>query len=378
MPRWGDRPRPPDRRLRGPAGPAPGVRAAAAGRRHRGRRAVRWWWSGRRPDPHRVPDGPRCRVPSPRWWTQARAGRPRAIGRLVSLVESDRRAPGPDGACSAPDTGRARVIGLTGPPGVGKSDHGRGPGHRPAGPGPAGGGAGRRPELAVLRRRAARRPGADAAARPGPGGVHPVDGYPRPPWRPGGGGDAGDPGARRGRLRHRAGGDRRRRPVRGRRRRSGAATLVLLAPGMGDGIQAAKAGVLEIGDLFVVNKADRDGAHAVVRELRNMVALAQRARRTGSHQCSPPARVDGIGIAELLEALDRFGGARPDLGPARPTPSGPRSPGDRAAGPVQGCGRRCRPQVTVACPGWRRRWPPAASTRTRPRSGARSALSRPP
>ena len=54
-------------------------------------------------------------------------------------------------------------------------------------------------------------------------------------------------------------------------------TLVLLAPGMGDGIQAAKAGVLEIGDLFVVNKADRDGAHAVVRELRNMVALAQRA-----------------------------------------------------------------------------------------------------
>ena len=48
-------------------------------------------------------------------------------------------------------------------------------------------------------------------------------------------------------------------------------TLVLLAPGMGDGIQAAKAGVLEIGDLFVVNKADRDGAHAVVRELRNMV-----------------------------------------------------------------------------------------------------------
>jgi LAO/AO transport system kinase len=45
-------------------------------------------------------------------------------------------------------------------------------------------------------------------------------------------------------------------------------TLVLLAPGMGDGIQAAKAGILEIGDIFVVNKADRDGAVTTRRELR--------------------------------------------------------------------------------------------------------------
>lgn len=50
-------------------------------------------------------------------------------------------------------------------------------------------------------------------------------------------------------------------------------TLVLLAPGMGDGIQAAKAGILEIGDIFVVNKADRDGAQNLIREIRNMVAL---------------------------------------------------------------------------------------------------------
>ncbi|MDO9377898.1 MAG: methylmalonyl Co-A mutase-associated GTPase MeaB [Nocardioidaceae bacterium] len=49
-------------------------------------------------------------------------------------------------------------------------------------------------------------------------------------------------------------------------------TIVLLAPGMGDGIQAAKAGVLEIGDLFVVNKADRDGADQVARDLRSMVS----------------------------------------------------------------------------------------------------------
>jgi len=53
-------------------------------------------------------------------------------------------------------------------------------------------------------------------------------------------------------------------------------TLVLLAPGMGDGIQAAKAGILEIGDVYVVNKADRDGADTLRRELRSMLALAER------------------------------------------------------------------------------------------------------
>src|SRR5687767_4837867 len=54
-------------------------------------------------------------------------------------------------------------------------------------------------------------------------------------------------------------------------------TLVLLAPGMGDGIQAAKAGILEIGDVYVVNKADRDGADQVRRDLRGMLALSERA-----------------------------------------------------------------------------------------------------
>lgn len=49
---------------------------------------------------------------------------------------------------------------------------------------------------------------------------------------------------------------------------------VLAAPGAGDQVQAAKAGLLEVGDIFVVNKAERDGAQAVVRDLRSMVALA--------------------------------------------------------------------------------------------------------
>jgi LAO/AO transport system kinase len=49
-------------------------------------------------------------------------------------------------------------------------------------------------------------------------------------------------------------------------------TLVLLAPGMGDAIQAAKAGILEVADVYVVNKADRDGADNTVRDLRNMLS----------------------------------------------------------------------------------------------------------
>ena len=52
-------------------------------------------------------------------------------------------------------------------------------------------------------------------------------------------------------------------------------TVVLLAPGMGDGIQAAKAGILEVGDVYAVNKADRDGADQVVRDLRSVLSLGR-------------------------------------------------------------------------------------------------------
>ena len=53
-------------------------------------------------------------------------------------------------------------------------------------------------------------------------------------------------------------------------------TVVLLAPGMGDGVQAAKAGILEVGDVYVVNKADRDGADRVRRDLEAALGLADR------------------------------------------------------------------------------------------------------
>ncbi len=85
-------------------------------------------------------------------------------------------------------------------------------------------------------------------------------------------------------------------------------TVVLLAPGMGDGIQAAKAGILEVGDVFCVNKADRDGAPATARELRHMLALGQR-RRPGDWR--PPIVLTvadrGEGIDDLLAGLDKHG-----------------------------------------------------------------------
>ena len=83
-------------------------------------------------------------------------------------------------------------------------------------------------------------------------------------------------------------------------------TVVLLAPGAGDGIQAAKAGILEIGDVFVVNKSDREGAHAVVRELRTMISLGD--RRPGDWK--PPVlslvAITEEGIPALMQALEAF------------------------------------------------------------------------
>ena len=63
-------------------------------------------------------------------------------------------------------------------------------------------------------------------------------------------------------------------------------TLVLMAPGMGDGIQAAKAGILEIGDIFVINKADRDGANTTRRELRTMIGMREPTTATGRRRSS--------------------------------------------------------------------------------------------
>jgi LAO/AO transport system kinase len=81
-------------------------------------------------------------------------------------------------------------------------------------------------------------------------------------------------------------------------------TLVLLAPGMGDGIQAAKAGILEIGDVYVVNKADRDGADQVRRDLRGMLALSERLEGSWKPPIVTTIAQKGEGVAEVAAAID--------------------------------------------------------------------------
>ncbi len=80
-------------------------------------------------------------------------------------------------------------------------------------------------------------------------------------------------------------------------------TVVLLAPGMGDGIQAAKAGLLEVGDVYVVNKADRDGAGLVRRDLRSMLAMTPRREDDWSRPVLKTVAQQGTGIDELVSAL---------------------------------------------------------------------------
>jgi LAO/AO transport system kinase len=80
-------------------------------------------------------------------------------------------------------------------------------------------------------------------------------------------------------------------------------TLVVVAPGWGDAVQVSKAGILEIADVFVVNKADRDGADDAVRELNQML-------RTGARgEWTPPvvrtSVTTGQGIDDLWEAIER-------------------------------------------------------------------------
>ena len=151
-------------------------------------------------------------------------------------------------------------------------------------------------------------------------------------------------------------------------------TVVLLAPGMGDAIQAAKAGILEVGDVYVVNKADRDGADAAVRELRHMLTLGE---RRGPDDWRPPIVktvasrgegvdevVGGAGQAPRLAGGDR----RPARAPAapggrrgaRPSPSPRCASGSATCAPAAG---------STAWTRWRPTSWPGAPTRTPPPTG---------
>jgi LAO/AO transport system kinase len=82
-------------------------------------------------------------------------------------------------------------------------------------------------------------------------------------------------------------------------------TVVLMAPGLGDGIQAAKAGILEIGDVYAVNKADREGADRTRRELRTMLSMAERREGAWRPPVLKTVASTGEGIDELLGEVDR-------------------------------------------------------------------------
>ena len=87
--------------------------------------------------------------------------------------------------------------------------------------------------------------------------------------------------------------------------------LVVAVPGLGDDIQAIKAGILEIADIFVLNKSDRDGADRVARDLEMMMSLGHPTRSPGSVGWLPPivrtVAPRGEGIGELLAAIERHG-----------------------------------------------------------------------
>ena len=74
---------------------------------------------------------------------------------------------------------------------------------------------------------------------------------------------------------------------------------------MGDGIQAAKAGILEIGDLYVVNKADRDGADTLRRDLRSMLALAERTEGSWRPPIVKTVASKGEGLDEVVAEIER-------------------------------------------------------------------------
>jgi LAO/AO transport system kinase len=82
-------------------------------------------------------------------------------------------------------------------------------------------------------------------------------------------------------------------------------TVVIMAPGLGDGIQAAKAGILEVADVYVVNKADRDGAEQARRELRSMIGLSDRTAEAWRPPVVLTVAIAGTGLDGLVTEIDR-------------------------------------------------------------------------
>ncbi len=238
---------------------------------------------------------------------RARGGDARALGRLLSLVENGAPQLRAVMKALAPLTGRARVLGLTGSPGVGKSTVTgalvaayRGQGLRvgvlaidPTSPFTGGALLGDRVRMqqhatdqgVFIRSMASRgHLGGLSAATPQAVRVLDAAGFDLVLIETVGVGQAEVEIA-------------------------GLAdtTMVIVAPGLGDAIQAAKAGILEIGDVFVVNKSDKPGAHEAVRDLRGMIAMARRGEGDWKPPIVSTTAATREGIDELAAKLEAHG-----------------------------------------------------------------------
>lgn len=81
--------------------------------------------------------------------------------------------------------------------------------------------------------------------------------------------------------------------------------IVVLVPGMGDDIQAMKAGIIEIGDIFVINKCEREGADKTERELRMVLSMSNRRDNEWEPDIFQTEAIRGKGIVELLAGISR-------------------------------------------------------------------------
>jgi len=88
--------------------------------------------------------------------------------------------------------------------------------------------------------------------------------------------------------------------------RSAHTTLIIVIPGMGDDIQAIKAGILEVGDIFVINKADRDGTDKTMSDLRLMIDMDQKKYKDGKWK-PPILKTQAVfdqGVKELMDTIE--------------------------------------------------------------------------
>ena len=82
-------------------------------------------------------------------------------------------------------------------------------------------------------------------------------------------------------------------------------SIVVLVPGLGDDIQAIKAGIIEIGDLFVINKCEREGADKTERDLRMVLEMGRKREDGWEPLILRTEAISGKGVFELLEGIYR-------------------------------------------------------------------------